>query len=191
MHFLLLCNLTKHMLCLHILAYTACSQGALDAGCELSGPPSILLLGLKRHQLLWGPWKLDWVLFHNLLLAIYFKKFIIIIIIILGLLTFIVLKYILLIMLLQLSPFFSPHYPPPFRTILLTLQHHPHSSRPWVVHISSLASPFPILFLTFPCLFSTYHLCFLFPVPFLPVLPFPSPMITVHVISISVILFLF
>ena len=39
------------------------------------------------------------------------------------------------------------------------------SSCPWVVHVSSLASPFPILFLTSPCLFSTYHLCCLFPFP--------------------------
>ena len=36
------------------------------------------------------------------------------------------------------------------------------------VHISSSASTFPILFLTSPCLFHTYHLCFLFPVPFPP-----------------------
>ena len=40
------------------------------------------------------------------------------------------------------------------------------SSCPWVIYISSLASTFPILFLTSPCLFSTYHLCFLFPVTF-------------------------
>ena len=40
------------------------------------------------------------------------------------------------------------------------------SSCSWVVHISSLASPFPILLvLTSPYLFCTYHLCFLFPVP--------------------------
>ena len=36
-------------------------------------------------------------------------------------------------------------------------------------------SPFPILFLTSPCLFCTYHLCFLFPVPFLPLSPFALP----------------
>ena len=40
-----------------------------------------------------------------------------------------------------------------------------------IMHISSLASPFPILFLTFPCLFCTYQLCFLFRVPFS---PFPA-----------------
>ena len=68
----------------------------------------------------------------------------------------------------------------------------PHlSSCPWVAHISSLASTFPILFLPSPCLFSTYYLCYLFSVPFPPFLP-PTPLlITLHVISISVSLFLF
>ena len=51
----------------------------------------------------------------------------------------------------------------------------PLSSCPWVVSISSLASPFPILLLTSPCLFCTYHLCFLFPVPFPPFSPIPLP----------------
>ena len=75
-------------------------------------------------------------------------------------------KFILLSMTLQLSHFFSLLYSPlpctaPPTSIL------PHlSSCPWVVYISSLAPPFPILFLTSPCLFCTYHLCFLFPVPF-------------------------
>ena len=50
----------------------------------------------------------------------------------------------------------------------------PHSSCPWVIHISSLASTFPILFLPFPCPFSTYHLCYLFSVP-LPRPPCHSP----------------
>ena len=62
----------------------------------------------------------------------------------------------------------STLHPPPFSVP-------PLSSCPWVVHISSLASPFPILFLTSPCLFCTYHLCFLFPVPFPPILTSPSP----------------
>ena len=84
------------------------------------------------------------------------------------------LKYIFLIMLLQLSQYFQPlptsTQDPP------SLQQPPClSSCPWVVHISSLASPFPILFLTFPCLFCTYQLCFLFPVPFPPFFPFPLP----------------
>ena len=61
-------------------------------------------------------------------------------------------KIYLLMMLLQLSHF------PPF--IPLHLAHplpptfsHPFSSCLWVVHISSLASPFPILFLTSPVYF--------------------------------------
>ena len=49
----------------------------------------------------------------------------------------------------------------------------PHSSRPCIVHISSLASPFPTLFLTSPWLFCAYLFCFLFPVPVSP--PSPPP----------------
>ena len=69
-----------------------------------------------------------------------------------GISPFFFLKYILLVMLLQLSHFFlpfiplhpAPHFPPAF----------PHfSSWPWVVHISSLVSPYSILFLTSVCLF--------------------------------------
>ena len=60
--------------------------------------------------------------------------------------------------LFSLSPSF-PHY----------------SSCPWVILISSLASTFPILFLPSPCLSSTYHLCYLFSVPFLPLSPSHSP----------------
>ena len=80
---------------------------------------------------------------------------------------FFFLMFILLIILLQLSHFFLPFIPlwpgcplhPAF----------PHlSSCPWVLHINSLASPFPILFLTCPYLFFIYQLCFLTPVPFLP-----------------------
>ena len=54
-------------------------------------------------------------------------------------------------MLLQLFHFLPsiPVLPPTF----------PHfSSCPWVIHISYLASTFPLLFLHFPCLFSTYNL---------------------------------
>ena len=51
----------------------------------------------------------------------------------------------------------------------------PYSSCPWVIHISSLPSTFPILFLTSPCLFSTYHLCYLLSVPFPPLSPSHSP----------------
>ena len=68
--------------------------------------------------------------------------------------------------------------PPPLFPSTLHFPCHPHtcpplSSCPWVIHISSLASPFPILYLTSPCLFCTYQLCFLFPVPFLPFFPLP------------------
>ena len=51
----------------------------------------------------------------------------------------------------------------------------PLSSYPWVVHISSLTSPFPILFLTFCSLFCTHHLCFFSPVPLPPFFPQPLP----------------
>ena len=49
----------------------------------------------------------------------------------------------------------------------------PLSSCPWIICISSWASTFPVLFLTSPCLFSTYHLYFLFPVHF-PLSPPPT-----------------
>ena len=54
---------------------------------------------------------------------------------------------------------------------------HPYSSCPWVIHITSLSSTFPILFLPSPCLFSTYHLCCLFSVHFPPLSPSHSPAI--------------
>ena len=51
----------------------------------------------------------------------------------------------------------------------------PLSSCPWVMHISSLTSPFPILHLTSSCPFCTYQLCFLFPAPVPPFSPFLLP----------------
>ena len=50
------------------------------------------------------------------------------------------------------------------------------SSCLWIIHISSLASPFTVLFLASPCLFCAYHLCLFFPVPFYPfsLLPLPT-----------------
>ena len=90
-------------------------------------------------------------------------------------------------MLLQLS-----HFPPLFPSAL-HLPSHPHSpltSCPWVIYLSSLASPFTILFLTSLCLLCTYNLCFLFSVPFAS-FSHPLPLISLHVISISVNLFLF
>ena len=77
----------------------------------------------------------------------------------------------LLIMLLQLSlfrPFTQLH---PAHPLPPTFPH--YSSCPWVILISSLASTFPTLFLPSPCLFSTYHLCYLFSVP--SPLPLPLP----------------
>ena len=73
-------------------------------------------------------------------------------------------KIYLLIMLLQLSHFLPPLFPSTLHTPPPVFP--PFSSCPWVTHVSSLASIFPILFLTSPCLFSTYHLCYLFSVPF-------------------------
>ena len=76
-------------------------------------------------------------------------------------------------MLLQLSHFppFNPLHPahplPPTFA--------PYSSCPWVIHVSSLASTFPIIFLTSPCLFSTYYLCYLFSVHLPTLSPSHSP----------------
>ena len=84
---------------------------------------------------------------------------------------FLIFKYILLSMLLQLSHIFLPciplcPVPPPLSF--------PHlSSCLWVMHISSLASPFPIVFITSPCLFGIYHLCFLVPVSISSFSPLP------------------
>ena len=66
-----------------------------------------------------------------------------------------------------------------------SLQHSPlFRSCPWHVYVSSLASPFPILFLTLPCLFCTYQLCFLLPVTFPPFsflhLPTDNPPCDLH-----------
>ena len=77
-------------------------------------------------------------------------------------------------MLLQLSHFFLPFTP--LHSIPFLFQHLPTLSLcPLVVHISSLASTFPILFLTSLCLFSTYHLYYLFSVPFPPLYSSHSP----------------
>ena len=71
-------------------------------------------------------------------------------------------------------PFFIPFIPlHPVLPIPPSFFH--LSSHLWVIHTSSLASPFPVLFLTSPCLFCTYALCFLFPVPFPPFSPHPIP----------------
>ena len=81
-------------------------------------------------------------------------------------------KYILLIMLLQLSQFL-PLYPPPPSTPIPS-SNRLLSSCPWATHLSSLASPFPILFLTSPVYFVPANL-YLIPVPFPPFSPLPLP----------------
>ena len=68
-------------------------------------------------------------------------------------------KYILLIMLLQLSRFFLLFIPLHPAHPSLQQSPPPLSSCSRVVHISSLASPFPILFVTSPCPFYDYQLC--------------------------------
>ena len=55
-----------------------------------------------------------------------------------------------------------------------------YSSCPWVILISSLASTFPTLFLLSPCLFSTYHLCYLFSAPSPPHSPIDNPPCDLH-----------
>ena len=67
--------------------------------------------------------------------------------------------------------------PTSFPSTLHPLSHSisPFSSCPGDIHICSLASTFPILFLTSPCLYCSYHLCFLITVPFPPFSPFPLP----------------
>ena len=76
---------------------------------------------------------------------------------------FFCLKSILLIMLLQLSHFCLLFIPSALQPPT-SIAHPPLSSCPWVIHIRSLASPFPTLFLISPCLFCVCHLCFLFPI---------------------------
>ena len=78
-------------------------------------------------------------------------------------------------MLLQLSHF-TP-FPQLHLTHPLPPTCPPYSSCPWVILMSSLASTLPTLFLPSPCLFSTYHLCYLFFVPF-PVSPPSTPLMT-------------
>ena len=79
----------------------------------------------------------------------------------------------LLIMLLQWSHFCPLTQLHPAHSLPPTFP--PYSSCPRVILISSLASTFPTLFLPSPCLFSTYHLCYVFSVPFPPLSPSQSP----------------
>ena len=112
----------------------------------------LIFFQLNMHEVCWCWTPAIFKTFWNLLFILFFK-------------------YILLFMLFV--PFFSPLYAPPPCT-LLPPAFPPLSSCPWVIHISSLASPFPILFLTSPCPFCAYQSCFLFPVPFPPFSPLPA-----------------
>ena len=83
-------------------------------------------------------------------------------------------KYILWIMLFQWShSFFLPFLP--LRLVPQPPAFLPLNLCPWVVYVSYLASPFPILFLTSLCLFCIYQLRYLFPVPVSLFFPLPLP----------------
>ena len=69
----------------------------------------------------------------------------------------------------------SPPLPPLPGSPLHSNDLSPLSSCPWVVHVSSLGSPLPILFLTFPCLFCTYPIMLLTHYTFSPILLLPLP----------------
>ena len=77
----------------------------------------------------------------------------------------------LLIILLQLSQFFPLWHPSSW--YYLPSSNPPLSSCPRVRHVSSLASPFPVLFLTSPCLFCTNQFVLLIPASFPPFSPSP------------------
>ena len=70
-----------------------------------------------------------------------------------------------------------PHFPlcPPPPNIPFPPAIPSLSSYPWVMHLSSLASPFPILFLTSLCLFCTYQFVLLNPCTISLILPLPPP----------------
>ena len=82
-------------------------------------------------------------------------------------------RYILLILLLQLSQLFLFAALCPVPPTLE--QYAAVNSCPGGMCVSSLASPFPILFLISPCLFCSYKLCFRIPTPFPPLSPFSLP----------------
>ena len=50
-----------------------------------------------------------------------------------------------------------------------------HCSCPWVMHISSLATPFPILYFISPCLFCNYPFVLVNPLTSLPIPPYAPP----------------
>ena len=81
-------------------------------------------------------------------------------------------NYILLITLFQLSQFFSLCSRPPSTPHSLRPSPH-HCSCPWVLRISSLAAPFPILYLISPWLFCNYLFVVLNPLTSPSILPHP------------------
>ena len=94
-----------------------------------------------------------------------------------GLFNVLSLRFFFLNIFYWLCYYISPISPPSLHSILRTPSPHisPHSLCTCVIHINSLASTFPTLLLPSPCLFSTYHLCYLFSVPFPPLSPSHSP----------------
>ena len=85
------------------------------------------------------------------------------------------LSYILLIILVQLSCFFPPLHPE--RSSPHSLRPSPHHcSGPWVMYVSFLTFPFPILYFTPPWLFCNYLFALLNPLTSssIPLHPIPS-----------------
>ena len=81
-----------------------------------------------------------------------------------------------------------PHWPPPPCT-LHSLRQSPHyCSCPRVTRISSLASPFPMLYFTSPWLFCDYLYVLLNPLYSSPIPPHPSHLATIKTLSVSMIL---
>ena len=94
---------------------------------------------------------------------------------------FILLNYTLL----QLFQF--PPFCPPLPRTPHSLRPSPHHcSCPWVIYISSLAAPFPILYFTSPWLFCIYLLVLLTPLTHSPA-SF-SHLVTIKTLSVSMIL---
>ena len=71
--------------------------------------------------------------------------------------------------------FIFPPLPPPPSTPNSLKQSPHHCSCPWVVHISSLATPFPILYFTAPWLFFNYLFVLLKTLTFSPIPSYTLP----------------
>ena len=84
-----------------------------------------------------------------------------------------------------------PLCPPPLSTLhSLRQSSHLHSS-PWVMHVSSLSTPFPILYLPSPWPFCNYLFIHLNPCTFSSVLQPLLHLVAIKLFSIPMILFLF